>query len=324
MTYRKIAELAGVSPSTVSKALSGSQEISRETALRIQKIAEENGVVRPKYRKNRNITRIAVIVPEIVSIFYSTIVTAITEELRKSGIEPGIYISGFEPSKFRKIIDFITDEDLADGIIALSSEFTGKSVTLPMVALTSESPDLHCDTVYPDIRGGICDALEYLVYLGHRNIGFISEKFTSSKLDYFLCAAKSINLPVDESSIYISDKRFEMVGIEGAEYFIRKKKRPTAIITAYDEVALGAIHTFTENGIRIPEDISIVGINDIPVSAVAGIPLTTISTFSTEIISIAVKMLTDHINNPEKHITQHISVRCKLIHRNTVTKPKIN
>ena len=97
-------------------------------------------------------------------------------------------------------------------------------------------------------------------------------------------------------------------------------ERPTALLAAYDEVALGAIHTFTRSGIRVPEDISIIGINDIPSASYASVPLTTIRTYAAEINSLGVKLLLDRIKDPERHIPQQVLVRCELIIRDTTAR----
>lgn len=322
MTYRKIAQLAGVSLSTVSKALSGNPEISIKTAEKIRKIAEDNGVVRPKYRKDRSATRIAVIVPEIISVYYSQLVSEVVGELRMSGIEPYIHICGFTDERYCDIIDILTDEGLTDGIVLLTENKYPHKINIPMVNLCGTSRASYFDIIGSDIQTGIYEAIEHLMALGHRKIGFISEKNTHSKLKHFKSAAAQFEIAIDPSHIFISDKRFEQIGCEAAEYYMKLTGKPTALIAAYDEVALGAINTFTGGGISVPDDISVIGINDIPSASYAAVPLTTIRTFSSEIIHLGVKLLMDNIKNPEKHMIQHVSVKCELIIRSTTSKNK--
>ena len=322
MTYRKLAQLAGVSLSTVSKALSGSSEISGETAARILRIAEENGVIRPRYRHDHPITRIAITVPEIVSVHYSQIVTLAVDELRRLGIEASIYICGFDDERHYRIIDMLCEEKLADGIIAMNVFKHPRRITLPVVCFGAGENAPYCDTITTDMQSGIFEALEYLISLGHRKIGFISEVNTNAKLNHFKSAAARLEHPVSPEYVFVSDKRFEAIGYDAAEYYLKLPDPPTALIAAYDEVALGAIHTFRSRKIRVPEDISVIGINDIPSSSYANIPLTTIRTFSSEIIHLCVKLLMDQIKNPEHHMVQHISVRCELIKRSTTARIK--
>ena len=324
MTYRKLAQLVGVSPATVSKALSGSGEISAETAALIRRVAEEHGVVRPSYRREHTSKRVAVIVPEIVSVFYSATATSITEILAGQGFEASIMICGFSDERFFELLDLIESEKLADGVIALLSCKMPRKRGIPVVTICSAGNENRCDSVGVDMASGISDAVGHLVSLGHRHIGFIGEKNTIVKHKLFCNAIENYRLDFSERDIFVSARRFEMIGVEGAEYFMKMRNSPTAFIAAYDEIALGAIHTFSQHGIRVPEDVSIIGINDIPSSAFALTPLTTIKTFSSEMISIASKLLIDRINDPGSHAIQKITLGCELIIRSTTSKPKEN
>lgn len=324
MTYRKLAQLVGVSPATVSKALSGSGEISAETAALVRRVAEEHGVVRPSYRREHTSKRVAVIVPEIVSVFYSVMATSITEILSGQGFEASIMICGFSEERFFELLDLIESEKLADGVIALLPCRIPRKRGIPVVTVGSSGNENRCDSVGGDMSSGVSDAVGHLVSLGHRHIGFIGEKNTVEKQKYFRKAIENYKLDFSERDIFVSSRRFEMIGVEGAEYFMKMRSSPTAFIAAYDEVAFGAIHTFSQHGIRVPEDVSIIGINDIPSSAFALTPLTTIKTFSSEMISIASKLLIDRIENPGSYAIQKITLGCELIIRSTTSKPKEN
>lgn len=316
MTYSKIAKIAGVSVSTVSKVLSGSTEISEKTAARIRKIAEENAVVRPKYHSDRPVTRIAVIVPEIVSVNYSQTVSALVDEFRSYGIEPNIYLCGFETDRFCRIMKLISDESMTDGIIAVTGVPYLYETEIPIVRLAAYNPDCKF-TIDSDLETGIYVALTHLYELGHRRIGFIGEENTPLKLKYFISGMNRLGLKTDDSLMFISHKRFEAIGMEAAEYYLSLPKPPSALLAAYDEVALGAIHTFTGHGVRIPDDISIIGINDIPSASYASVPLTTIRTFANEIIRLCVKSLLDCIEMPGQPRIPLPRIQCELIIRET-------
>lgn len=326
MTYRKLAKLAGVSPSTVYKVFSGSSEISRETAERIRQIAKEYGFTPIRYYKGGKNdlvkTRVAILVPEIISVYYSQIVTSMAQILGEYGIRPNIYLTGFIPKECGTIIQMLADEGLTDGILSLSASEINEAPIIPIVQLFSEYESKYLDSVGNDIQDGFMEAMEYLKSLGHQSVGFIGEKNTTRKLQYFQESAAALGLTADPSHIFISDKRFEKIGFEGADYFLKQDNLPTAILTAYDEVALGAMQVFTQSGVRIPEDISIIGINDIPFSSYTSIPLTTIQTYKEDIYRIAIQILLDKIRNPEKHVIQHIEVQCGLVKRNTTGPAK--
>ena len=323
MTYRKLAQLIGVSPATVSKALSGSGEISSETAALIRRVAEEHGVIRPAYHREHRPKRVAVIVPEIVSIFYSSMATALTDYLAKRGFEASIMICGFTDERIYELLDLIESEKMADGAIMFSAFKAPRRRGIPVVSISSFVDENRCDSVGVDLPGGIEDAINHLVSLGHRHIGYIGERNTREKQKSFMKLMEKRGLAVSERDMFVSSRRFEMIGVEGAEYFLRSRSCPTAFITAYDEVAIGAMHTFSQRGIKVPEDVSIIGINDIPSSAFTLAPLTTIKTFPDEVISLAANLLIDRIADPTRAI-QKVMLSSELIIRGTTSRPKEN
>ena len=164
--------------------------------------------------------------------------------------------------------------------------------------------------------------MQYLKKLGHQNIGFIGEKNTTDKQKLLYEAAEKLDISIDDSNVFISDRRFEQIGIEAAEYFLQNGMKPTALIAAYDEVAMGAIQVFRQAGLRIPDDISLIGINDIPFAEYASVPLTTIRVFEEEMCRIAIRILLDKLMNPDNHVLQHVLVQTQLVMRDTVCPPR--
>lgn len=320
MTYKKIAQLAGVSPSTVSKVMSGSTEISQKTAERVRKLVNEYGCTSARYYKSNTNglerLRIAILVPEIISVFYAIQVSEIVRLLDKSNIICNIYITGFEAKKPLSIIQKLADEGMTDGILAITPMEYNASIQLPIVMFSNSDRDA-VDCVDINWKQGITDALRHLHVLGHENIGFIGEINTIQKQEVFYAAAEELGLHIDKSNVFLSSKRFEHIGMEAAEHFLKNGFTATAFLTAYDEVAMGAIRVFMQAGLGIPDDISIIGMNDIPFSGYANIPLTTLQMFKEEVCHIAIKLLIDKILHPENHIVQHIKVHSQLIIRNT-------
>lgn len=325
MTYKKIAQLAGVSPSTVSKVMSGSSEISEETAERVRRIMKEYGCDTARYYKSKNSglekIRIAVLVPEIISVYYAQQVSEIVRVLDDKNIVCNIYLTGFDERKAISIVQQLAEEGMTDGILTISTIEVETSFPLPVVKFaTSESKSVDCVGV--NIAQGMLEAMQYLKELGHRKIGFIGEKNTISKQELFYETANTLDLKIDDSHVFLSDRRFEQIGMEAAEYFLKNGMEITALIAAYDEVAMGAIQIFRQAGLRIPEDISLIGINDIPFAEYASVPLTTIRMFKEEMCHIAIRILLDKILNPDSHALQHVTVQSQLVKRETVCPPR--
>jgi len=325
MTYKKIAELAGVSPSTVSKVMSGSREISQETAERVRRIMTEHGCNTARYYKNKNSglekIRIAVLVPEIISVFYAQQVTEIVRILEDKNVICNIYLTGFDERKSISIIQQLADEGMTDGLLAVSTIQTDVDFPLPIVKFSADECTFS-DCVSVDVKQGMSDAMKHLKEMGHRKIGFIGEKNTLPKQRLFYQIAEELGLTVDDSHVFLSSRRFEHIGREAAEYFLQNGMEPTALIAAYDEVALGAIQVFQQAGLHIPEDISIIGMNDVPTAEYASIPLTTVQMFKEEVCHIAIRILLDKVMNPENHVLQHVLVKSRLVKRDTAGPPR--
>lgn len=325
MTHKKIAEIAHVSASTVSKALAGSREISAELTEKIVQIAIDTGYFKEKskrkldYSKEKN-TVIAILCPEIISIYYSGIVTVIKNAVENNGGQLAIYVFDFDVNKLNNIIETIILKQLAGGIIVLSQKHKNFTNSVPMLYFTPSGNDTS-SSIFPDTQLVLDLATEHLKNLGHTKIGFIGENLTHSKLAAFRSSLKKYKLPINESFIYSSAERFEKSGFTAVKQMLAAPVMPTAFIAAYDEIALAVIHELAQHGIRVPDDISIIGINDIPAASYSQIPLTTVSCFSEERCINAINALFDTIFDKPKGI-RYIHFKPELILRSSTSKPK--
>ena len=324
MNHKKIAQLANVSASTVSKALSGSSEIKRETAEKIRRIAIDTGYFKEKSKRKREYANdasflIAVIVPEIMGFHYATIVTCIKNHVESKGGHIAIYISDFDPQKGTELLESIILHGGTDGVIMFSKPTLSFKPNIPIVCCCN-AVDCGCDTIYCDSRAVIEDAVGYLSELGHTKIGYVGEPHTATAAMYFEDAVKQNGLVYEKEYTYIIDARFEQIGHMAALEILKQENRPTAVVAAYDEVALGLISTLSHNGIRVPEELSVMGINNIPSGAHAQIPLTSVDTFSEEQYKTAVDLLFDKIST-ESQTVRHITIEPQIVERET-TKPR--
>ncbi|MBR6523407.1 MAG: LacI family DNA-binding transcriptional regulator [Clostridia bacterium] len=321
MNHKIIARLSHVSPSTVSKALSGSSEVSPETAEKIRQIAIDVGYFKEKNKRKRNYSHnrqllIALIVPEVMGFHYSSIITYIKNEVEAKGGNIAIYVSDFSNEKANNLLKSVIMHSGADGVIMFALPSHEINPNIPIITIGSSCKEY--DSIKCDMNRIINDSVEYLYGLGHKKIGFVGEYNTISATESF----KHItNCPDD--FVYIVNGRFETIGIQAAERIILQKNRPTALICAYDEIAISLIHQLNKNSVRVPDDISVMGINNISSSAYAQIPLTTVDTFSSEQYKIAIDILFDKIIN-ETQIVKHMTIEHKLIERETTKKQETN
>ena len=324
ITHKKIAEIAGVSQATVSKALSDNSEINPETAAYIRKIASELGYFREKSDRRRKSSgylypHVALLVPEIVSWFYAEMVTQIHEEIHRRGGLAQIYVVDFDEAKFNILIDQINREHLADCIISYPDYIYPRNCEIPILYM-SQTADTSGKSlcIFRDTLAGIQEAVRHLKGLGHTAIGFLGERNTKIKLENFCIAMKAVGLTVDDDFIYTSPYRFEQIGHDGVRTLHFRGTMPTALVTAYDEVAFGAISELRLLGYRVPEDVSVIGCNDIPYASYSDPPLTTISTRDEEMARIGIGLLLRKLEEPD-FVTPPISLPTGLVIRATTT-----
>ena len=321
MNHRRIAELCHVSTSTVSKALSGSREVSDEVAENIRQVAIETGYFAEKNKrkaanKRKKSAVIAIVCPEIISIYYSRIITMIKSFIEERGGRVAIYVYDFDFKKKTDIIEFLSLSNETDGIIVISSSISEEFVKLPVVSFDSNNHECNHDTVGVDICAVIDDIVDYLYGIGHRRIGFVGETNTLSKQQRFIEALVKRNLEVYPEYIYNIESRFEEIGSEAAKRIIASDDRPTAFVTAYDEIAVSLIYDLEKAGIRVPEDISVFGLNDIPLAPYVKSSLSTVRFFHDEQAALAVDILYDKIFG-EYDGVQHLVVKHELVIRDS-------
>ncbi|MBQ4110724.1 MAG: LacI family DNA-binding transcriptional regulator [Clostridia bacterium] len=324
MTLTRIAKEAGVSVSTVSKALNESKEISSKTSEKIKKIALKQGYfdkkrkLKKEYNKSDNF-KVAVFCPEIISVYYSSVVTCLCKKLEEAGGKGFVHITNFNSEKELRSIEQLTCDLGMSAVISFDNTDYGKDFNLPVLKLC---PSNKYDNVYSDISQGIDSAVLFLKNSGHKRIGYIGEELTATKFNYLKNALKNHELEINPDYFYKSSARFEEAGRQGANYLA--KNLPDAIICAYDEIAIGAIAEFKKLGIRVPEDISVIGINDIPFSPYATTPLTSLRSDIEELCSIGIRLLKNKVDNPGYNVVQSIAIKYKLILRETHKEIKNN
>jgi LacI family transcriptional regulator len=319
MTLKKLAELANVSISTVSKAMSGSNEISTATKNNIIKYAKQTGCFEKyfKYKYDKHI--IAVLCPEVKSAFYSSIITYLEEKITKNNSTMIISITNFDAKTESELISFYISSKRADAIIVIDAvSIIKNNEDIPIAVMNSLNDLRDIDCVNIDFASAVNDALFYFKQNGHKDIGFIGEQLTKDKLDYFTEAMKKNNLAIKNEFIIVSKKRFEEAGIDAMEQIFKLKNMPTAIFAAYDYIALGIIQYIRKHNKTVPDDFSLIGVDDISFSSHLNIKLTTIKVNTQEICDLILDLIYKKINNKFYKLRQNITVRSELIIRDSV------
>lgn len=320
MTLRELAKLANVSVSTASKAFSNAPDINPETRRHILDIAKRTGCY-GKYCKEKYEKKIiAIICPEVNSAFYTYYVEKLQALIEDADCIASISVYHFDTGKQIELIDYYASHLQVDGIFvfALSAPLK-RGYEIPIVSLLSSS-DPSSDAVCVDMYPPMCEAVEHLKLMGHRNIAFFSESLTRSKEVLFADAMKAAGL--EPGTTLTGVLRFEQAGCDCAQRLIAAGNLPTAVICAYDYIASGAIKHFKNNGIRVPEDISVIGIDNIHSAPYMSESLTSIDTNRDEVCTIAWELMQKKLQNRFFRLRQHIHLSGRLIVRDTTAPPR--
>lgn len=332
-SLKDIARFAGVTVSTVSKALNGSREINKDTTNRIIKIAGELGYKSNKFNNLLNDVPsniIGVIAPEVISGYYSVIIEEIQRIVQGAGYLMFAAFSNFKSGSEVELLHVFKGKKV-DGILIIrsSSEDTThelesfvKDNKIPVVqivhsALSGETAANCCDGFTIDDEFGISLAAQHLMEMGHKRIGFVGDEYSMQRLEHFKSFAKRNGLEVDNQLIKVGSERFELGGYMRMKEMLESGRRPTAVVASYDNIAIGAMHAIIEKGLRVPEDISVTGFDDIKSSSYLHKPLTTVAVPISELGKISAEALLKKVKNKDHEIIQHVILKPKLMVRET-------
>lgn len=311
MNLETLAKLAEVSVGTVSKAFSGSKEISEDTKERIFALAKEHGCF-DKYNKNRFDKKvIAVICPELNSEYYSATVTLLNREITLRGGIMSVSTTDFSVEREEALFSYYASYCKADGILTINqSAALDNSFHVPAVAILPTNTAMkskNIDFILSDMPCAIEQAIEYLKSLGHKQIAFAGEKLTMAKLKNFKDAMRKAGLVIEERLIAVSPKRFEEAGEEIMDKWLAEGGAPRAVVAAYDYIAIGLIKSLRRAGKQVPRDCSVVGMDDISIVPYLDVPLSSIHTHTDDACRTAVEILLKKAEN------QYYSSRQKIV-----------
>ena len=292
MDLKKIAMLANVSVSTASKAFSGSREVSESTREAVFAIAKENGCFEKYYKPKYEKRVIALLCPEILGIHYGRMATDMEREISERGDTLILSVTNFSHKTQSELIDYYVKFCHVDGIIIIEPKGNIKSVQgVPIVRIDFENELRKTDCVKTEISPAMDEAVECLLSLGHRRIGFIGEKFATPEEEFFLSAMERNSLEIKDGDVIISDRRFEDAGYYAMDEMLKDNDRPTAFFAAYSHIALGIMQRLKEEGMCVPHDLSLICMDDIQATQYSDKKLSSIKMHLDELSHSAVEML---------------------------------
>jgi len=329
-----IAKLAGVSPGTVSNALNDKKGVGNDTKSKIIKIAEELGYFHNCKKNEKKVIRLILFkkhgyVLSSDTQFFSALISACENECRQRGYE--LLVSQIIHGEHDKEDIFkIINHNKIDGILLISTEMEEsdfihfENVDTPIVMLDSYFGTKNYDCILINNVRGAYIATKYVINNGHTRIGFLG---STKSISNFECRYRGFINSINDSNLNFRDDDKILVEptLDGAyrdmkEFLLnRKGDLPTALFALNDIMALGAIKAMQEQGIKIPEQVSIVGFDDIPFSSLSNPNLTTMKVYTNEMGRLAIKRLIEKIENKDE-VSLTIEIDTKLIERDSVTK----
>jgi DNA-binding LacI/PurR family transcriptional regulator len=286
-TIKDVAKRAEVSHSTVSRALRGNPLISVETTERVRQIAHEMGYhpsAAARSLKTRQTKALGVVVRNIDDPFFSEILQGIEDVAQRAGYSIFISSSQNDTRRERSVVQAMR-EHRVDGVIICSTSFSsGQSQQLleygvPIVAVNNQAAEEYRFSISHDDEDGCRQLTRYLIELGHRHIAYLgnslSGRTTLDRLSGFQKEMDAAGLPVPVEYIHQVPGGDPESGALGLEHFLVLLERPSAFVCFNDMMAIGVLNKLQSEGIRVPEECSVTGFDNIVFSAYTNPPLTT-------------------------------------------------
>ncbi|MFC3690047.1 LacI family DNA-binding transcriptional regulator [Aquipuribacter hungaricus] len=328
VTITDVAQAAGVSVATVSKVINSRYGVAAATSERVQQVIDELGyessLVARSLRSHRT-NVIGILVAEFEP-FSTEILKGTSRAIAGTGYELLAYSGGGRSGAVagweRRYLSRLSGT-LIDGAILVTPTVVETGSQVPVVAIDPHAGPAHMPTVDSDNFQGAVLATEHLLALGHRRIGFLSgrEDLESSRLreEGYRTALGRAGVPVDESLVRVGDYRQESATGPARE-LLGLTERPTAVFAANDLSAIGTMQAAGDLGLSVPRDVSVVGFDNVPESALTTPPLTTVSQPMQRMGSEAVTLLIQLMSGTDP-IRTHVRLPVELVVRGSTARP---
>jgi len=339
ITLKEIAELLGIAPTTVSKALKDYPDVSEKTRREVRELAERLGYSPNSFAVNlrtKESKTIGLIIPEVVHHFFSNVITGIIEEAEKSGYLVIILQSGESPEMERKQVDLLLDKRVDGILMALTNDSNDDDHIrkiikrdMPLVLFDKISKLLPCSKVLINDQKAAMQAVQHLIDIGCKKIAHIRGPLNpQNSIDRFLGYKKALEkngLTFDPSLVYPCRNVTYEEGRMFAERIHKEHPDVDGIFCITDLVAVGVISYFNEHNIRIPQDVALIGFSNWFISQVITPKLSSIRQPDHEMGVEAARVLLKEINQRKHNIPvvpELIELETGLVIReSTIKKP---
>lgn len=312
-TIKQVAEKAGVSIQTVSRVLNDRPDVSPETRQRVKRVIDELAyqpyAIARGLASKRTYT-LGLVASDFSDYWFSQVVTGAEMEAHEHGYFFMLGSTGCGPQDEPKFLRLLTQRHV-EGILFvragclkdLEHLHNLQQSGIPVVSTGFYLPEADFSVVEVNNIDGGRKATQYLIDLGHTEIAMITGptgwKSVSDRTQGYMQALESTGITADPNLIVYNDNWLHRSGYEAMKELLRRKRSFSALFAQNDRMARGAISSLNEAGRRVPQDVSIVGYDDIPEAEFSNPPLTTIRQPMQEVGKAAARLLMQMIEDPQ-------------------------
>ncbi len=329
VTRNDVAKKAGVSPSTVSRVINNNGYVATDVRLRIMQAIDELNYVPSRIAnmlRSQKSSQIACVTHSIANPFYNEILLGIEETAYENSYSFSLFNANFEQYDYKRAIR----ESMFDGLIVLSPAELTKLMNasllaeeLPTVVYWDYSGETSFPHVFVDMEKAMETSVSYLLENGHRQILFLSYEFMTPeenpRFQGYISALAKHRQTLDARMVVMCKRWDDTLasGYAKMKEFLQTSIPFTAIAATNDLLAIGAMRALSEAGMRVPQDVSVTGFDDVDISSYIAPPLTTVHVPKRQIGQELVTMLFDKM--AEKQVNTKLTMPTQLIIRESVT-----
>jgi LacI family transcriptional regulator len=331
VSLRDVAKAAEVSVGTVSNTLNKPEMVAPATLARVQKAIKELGFVPngfARHLRSGYSRTLGLVVPDVSNPFFTDVARGVEDAASKRDYAVFLCNTDESPEKENRYINVLMEQHVRGVLITPTDDkaetlkaLENRNISVALLDREIENRD-HCSVSVDDSHGGQM-AIEYLASLGHTNIAWVSGPESipqvADRAIGVRKAAKLANVKIETIKVSAMNA---LKGDDAARELLSLKPRPTAVFCANDLLALGVMRELLRNDIRIPDDVAIMGYDDIQFAPSAAIPLSSISQPAYQIGVTAADLILDECESGELHRHQQIRFQPQLVERAS-TKKKV-
>lgn len=330
ISIRDLSKMTGFSPATISNALNHKKGVNRETAEEIFRVARETG-----YLSANAVTKIKLVIFKKNGMiiedtpFFLNLIDGLEEECHRLGYEMMIsQVDQRDPDYEKQVKSILSEQGSA--VVLLATEMMDgdleiyKNASCPLVVLDHWTEAMNFNAVLINNSDAARLITEHLLNYGHTEVGYLRGSFRikgfRSRFVGFQTALRKYKVPYKEEYTVTLGTSINGAYQDMLKYLQKRPNLPTAFFADNDMIALGAMKALQEMGYRIPDDVSIVGFDDLPFSEIAWPALTTLRVPNKEMGRMAVRRLAEMIDGIAVDVVTKTQVCPKIVYRNTVRK----